>query len=127
MKEAEMQTMLEQELAGRAARERYRELARQVEEERQLRVTEDGKGCRSSGQLVTLDLVKSIQCREEAERLGRQLGQVIYCCYSELLALGLPQERALELTKGLLGQLARTGVSCHILQPGPSGSGTMLY
>jgi len=100
-----MQTMFNPYLAGRLAQERYRELLRQAAEERRTRSGMNG----DEKPEMSIDLAKSLEERAAAERLGRELGRIIYCCYSELLDRGLPQERALELTKGLIGKLSHSG------------------
>jgi len=100
-----MQTVFDLYLSGRLAQDRHRQLLRQAEEERRAR-----KGEGNGKPEMPLDLAKSLQERAAAERLGRQLGRIIYCCYSELLDRGLPQERAIELTKDLIGQLAGDGL-----------------
>lgn len=130
-----MQTMFDAYLAGRVAQDHHKGLLRQAERRVPIRKDRDsarklkatptpslplqgggckhGQGIRHSPAITAqwrLAAFKSLQDREEAERLGHQLGRMIYCCYSELLDRGLPQDRALELTRGLIGQLARNGL-----------------
>jgi hypothetical protein len=106
-----MQTMFDADLAGRVAKAHYRELLRQADGERRARVREKRNGEKGPGLLGAFTLRKLAKHREVAERHGHQLGQMIYCCYSELLDCGLSQGEALELTKSLIGRLDRNGQS----------------
>lgn len=89
-------------LVERLAREHHRELLCQAEEERRARALESRNGKGEPEVDPLLEVMESQKPRETAEQLGHQLGRVIYCCYSELLDRGLPQEEAVKLTMSLI-------------------------
>jgi len=93
--------LLNQYLMERLAREHHRELLRWAEEERWTRVAGDGNGRKE----LPAAIAWGLQDRREAERLGRELGRLIYSCYSELLDRGLRRDEAIELVKGLIERL----------------------
>lgn len=99
-----MQTMFEAYLAGMALTARARELLCKALEGRAIALRE----CERPGSRPARWAIRELFERwGHGERLGRRLGREIYGCYSELLELGLPQDRALELTKSLIEGLAR--------------------
>ena len=95
--------LLNQYLMERLAREHHRELLRRAEEGRRARVVKDGNGRKE----LPAAIAWGLQDRREAERLGRELGRVIYSCYSELLDRGLRRDEATELVKGLIERLCQ--------------------
>ena len=104
-----MMTMIEAYLAGMPVTDRERELLRRAVEGRRIALWEEPKE-RLSRCAIT-ELFEGLR-RGERLGLGRQLGREIYGYYSELLELGLPQDRALELTRSLIMGLG-LGLACQ--------------
>ncbi len=94
--------MIEAYLAGVLVTDRERELLCKAVEGRGIALREEPK--EGPRRCAILELFEGLK---HGERLGRQLGREIYGYYSELLELGLPQDRALELTRSLIAGLAR--------------------
>jgi len=99
-----MITLIEAYLAGMPVTDREQELLRKAIEGRGIALWEEPRERVSRCAIIEL-----FEGLKRGERLGRQLGREIYGYYSELLELGLPQDRALELTRSLILGLARQG------------------
>ncbi|MGQ9602398.1 MAG: hypothetical protein ACUVQU_06865 [Candidatus Bipolaricaulia bacterium] len=107
-----MWTMIETYLSGMALTDRARELLRKGVEGRRIALWDEPR-------CTILALLKGLK---RGERLGQRLGREIYEYYCELLELGLPQDRALELTKSLIEGLARGAPRRGRSRPSPGQS-----